>query len=85
MTVLSLNGANAPLNCLIYCSLALKFKISVSQKSVLGTDKNITCPNIRINQAKPTVPTTKKKLMTRKSLMLPQNVIMNVIKFLRLF
>jgi len=41
----------------------LKFKISMSRKFVLGTDKNITCPDTRINPAKPTVPTTKTKLI----------------------
>ena len=41
----------------------LQFKLSMSGKSVLGTDKNITCPDIRINPAKPTVPMTKTKLI----------------------
>ena len=41
----------------------LKFKITVSGKSVLGINKNITCPDIRINAAKPIVLTIKKKLI----------------------
>jgi hypothetical protein len=42
---------------------SIKFKISVSRKSVLGTDKNITCPDMRIIPAKPTVLSTKTKLI----------------------